>query len=90
MFEHLISKEDKRLLQLFNQYDSIINMIYDEIHYENEHCGLICTTINRNDFQIITEEMESYFKGKTEFEIEIDWNTNCDLFTVNWNYSDEN
>ena len=86
MLENYISNENKRKLKLFNKYDEIINWITNEINYLNEHCGLIVVTICRKDFNIVTEEMENYFKGREEFDIEIDWNINCELFEVNWGY----
>lgn len=84
MFESYINKEDKRLLQLFNAYDEIVDWIFDEIKYSNESCGLIETTICKKDFSIITEEIEKYFKGREEFDIGIDWNIGCELFEVEW------
>ncbi len=85
MFENYISNEDKRLLNLFNKYDDIVNWITKEIKYSNESCGVIRSTISKEDFSVITEEMEKYFKGREEFNIETDWNLNCELFEVDWN-----
>lgn len=90
MIENYISNENKRLLKLFDEYDDVINTINKEINYYEEPCGLLGLTICRNNFSIITKEMESYFKGRDSFDIEIDWNINCSLFEVNWDYKSEN
>ena len=84
MIENYISSENKRLLKLFNKYEEIIDWIYKDIKEANEICGLIGATICRKDFDIVTEEMELYFKSRETFDIEIDWNLNCELFDVNW------
>ena len=86
MFENYISNEDKRLLKLFNKYDKIISWISNEIKDLNESCGMMVSTISKENFSVITEEMEKYFKGRDEFEIAIDWNLNCELFEVDWDY----
>ena len=84
MIENYISNEDKRLLKLFNKYNDVVNWIDSEIKNSNESCGLIGSTISREEFKTITEEMESYFKGREEFNIEVDWNIHSELFEVNW------
>lgn len=89
MFESYISNEDKRLLQLFKQYDGVVDWILNEIKYSNELCGLIGATICRKDFDVITEEMERYFKNREEFDIEINWSINCELFEVNWDCEED-
>ena len=86
MFESYINKEDKRLLCLFNKYDKIVSWITNEIKYSNESCGSIGSTISKEDFSVITEEMEKYFKGRDEFKIAIDWNLSCELIEVDWDY----
>lgn len=86
MFESYISNEDKRLLHLFNKYDKIISWISNEIKDLNESCGVMVSTISKENFSVITEEMEKYFKGRDEFEIAIDWNLSCELIEVDWDY----
>jgi hypothetical protein len=84
MFENYMRNKDKRLLQLFNKYDEVVDWITNEIEHLNETCGLIGLTICRKDFDIVTDEMENYFKNREEFDIGIDWNISCELFEVYW------
>lgn len=82
MIKSYINNTDKRLLKMFNVYDEVIDWINNEIKYSNETCGLIGVTICRKDFDIVTDEMENYFKNREEFDIGIDWNINCKLVNV--------
>ncbi len=85
VFESYISKRDKNLLKLFGKYDKLVDWVQIEI-LGNECCGVVNMTICKEDFDNITDEMEKYFKGRDEFQIEVDWNLNAEFVNINWDY----
>ena len=68
----IVNDKSKKKLDAFGGYDKAINKIWEKVN-DGDYKGYIHLEFYIDEYDVVTDEMKKYFKGKEVYHIDVKW-----------------